>query len=111
MLRFLRPEVVQSVDIRKLKESNLAERGNMLSDEKLSIGKKAKDYLSKCGDAISNFAKKCFYDKVRAFYTTALIKLVKYIPLNNQTLIDLAFLDPTCRKTDLNKDAGMRLAQ
>lgn len=111
MLRFLRPEVVQSVDIRKLKESNLAERGNMLSDEKLAIGQKAKDYLSKCGDAISNSAKKCFYDKVRAFYTTALIKLVKYIPLNNQTLIDLAFLDPICRKTDLIEDAGMRLAQ
>lgn len=39
-------EGIQSVDIRKMMDSNVSERANIFSDEKLSIGKNAKDYLS-----------------------------------------------------------------
>lgn len=116
MCELLRNLMAQFVSPKKLEDATTAccllkidfGRENQLSDNNLAIGKETaaalKELEMKEGD------KKLFHLAVRAFYKTATEKLIHYLPLENQLLLDMKCLQPEKQKQGSSLRAISRIA-
>lgn len=77
---------------------------NQLSDDELGIGTSTKLLLCGLEDDIVGTRKEArFFSSVRTFYETAVSKILAKFPFADETITELAFLDPRNRmKTTVN---------
>ena len=75
------------------------ERAHQATNEDISIGTATCIFLAEYEDEVKGTAMERIFNHVRAFYETVVEKMIAKFPYNDQTLADLALLDPRKRST------------
>ena len=97
MTNFIEPKVLQECD--NITTINFKDADNQLSDDELGIGTSTRLLLcDELEDDIVGTRKEVrFYSSVRTFYETAVSKILAKFPFADETIKELAFLDPRNR--------------
>ena len=99
---FIDPEVIKSTE--DITSIDFTDASIQLSDDELGIGTSTR--LLWCGDLedmVGTALERRFFKCVRTFYETSVSKMITKFPFNNETIGQLAFLDPRNRnKTSIN---------
>ena len=98
MSNFVDPTVLKACD--NITTVDFKDESNQLSDDELGIGTSTRLLL--CGDLeddiVGTRKEARFFKSVRTFYETAVSKILAKFPFADDTLKDLAFLDPRNRE-------------
>ena len=99
---FIDPDVIKSTE--DVTSIAFTDKNVQLSNDELGIGTSTR--LLWCGDLeelVGTAVERHFLKTVRTFYETCIAKMIEKFPFNDNTIKDLAFLDPRNRdKTSLN---------
>ena len=97
MSNFIDPKALQECD--DITTIDFCDKSNQLSDDELGIGTSTRLLL--CGeledDIVGTRKENPFFERVRTFYETAVSKILAKFPLGDDSLKELALLDPRNR--------------
>jgi hypothetical protein len=97
MSNFIKPEVITNAD--DITEISYLDRNNQVEDSELGIGTSTRLLL--CGELedeiTGTIVESRFFSSVRSFYEVSVSKMIAKFPFSDDTLKELAFLDPRNR--------------